>query len=150
MEEEGLSPHSPLPPVLTRRLRAVVYDPAANAQVNGSWQPIPLLARNDSIVSLYNILPNSVSYLDKSYDPLFAATGVNPGTLSSAQPIYYGDFEATTLVCLDQLQWCNPLNGKCTAETYPVAALDQAVADVGLNDFQTALLLAVGHSGQLQ
>ena len=99
------------------------------------------MARNDSIVSLYNILPNSVSYLDKSYDPLFAATGVNTGTLlNDAQPIFYGDWEITTLVCLDQVQWCNPLNGKCTAETYPVAAMEQAAFDIDLNAFQGALL----------
>ena len=95
---------------------------------------------------MYNILPNSVTYFDKVFDPLFPATGDYVGSMDdeSNTTLYLGDKFVTTLVCLDQLQWCNPQNGLCTAETYPsvLTKLDewvQIIRNIGLNEYQVAL-----------
>jgi len=128
--------------ILTERITSgVAFNPGSST--NGSWQPIPLLSRNDSIVAAYNVLTNNLNYLDPVFDPLFLASGVNNDT-SSNRTIYFGDYFATTLVCLDQFQYCNPLNGRCTAETYDLEASKQGFRGLGLNDYQKALVWRVG------
>ena len=95
---------------------------------------------------MYNILPNSVAYFGKSYDPLFPATGSYTSVMSSDEKmtIYFGDKMVTTLVCHDQIQYCNPQNNKCTPETYPVAAAREALETLGLNAYQIALVWRIG------
>jgi len=127
--------------MLTERLTSgAAFNPGTLK--NNIWQPIPLLARNDSIVSAYSVLPNNLNYLDPVFDPIFLASGVNNYT-SSNTTIYFGDSFVTNLVCLDQFQYCNPLNSQCTVETYDTEAFRQGFWDLGLNDYQKALLWRV-------
>jgi hypothetical protein len=107
---------------------------------DGAWQPIPLLARNDSVVAVYLLLANDVNYLGPVLDPLFTATGVFNDSSDPNNVIYFGDYFITTLVCLDQFQFCNPQNGRCTAVTDHTKAWDQGRRDLGFNDHQMAVL----------
>lgn len=81
---------------------AAVFDPGKNGSAPvGAWHPIPLLARNDSVVALYLLLANDVNYLGPVFDPLFMATGVYNESSDPDNIIYFGDYFITTLVCLD-------------------------------------------------
>ena len=89
---------------------------------------------------MYLLLANDVNYLGPIYDPLFTATGVFNDSSDPNNIIYFGDYFITTLVCLDQFQFCNPQNGQCTAEADHMKAWDQGRLDLGLNDYQMAVL----------
>jgi hypothetical protein len=104
--------------------------------VPGGWRPIPLLARNDSVVHLFNILANSMNYADLVDDPIFQVSGVINHTFTDTnRTIYFADYFATTLVCLDQFQFCNPQNGLCTPESTPLGAMGHLL-EVEANIYQ--------------
>jgi hypothetical protein len=113
-------------------------------RVKGSWEPIALFSRNDSIVSLFNILSNSVNYPGPVDDPIFLASIENHSKKDPNEIVYFGDYFATTLVCLEQFQFCNPQSGSCTAETHPKEAMALATRDIGLNKYQKDVMLRIG------
>ncbi|KAF3907983.1 hypothetical protein ABW20_dc0100483 [Dactylellina cionopaga] len=78
-------------------------------------------------------------------DPVFPATGRNNRT-AQGKTVYTTDYFVTTLVCLDQVQYCNPNNGICTSLTNPVHAAEEGKSDLDLNEQQLGLLRRVGTS----
>lgn len=92
---------------------------------------------------MYLFLPNDVNYLGPVFDPIFIATGANNDSSDPDNIVYFGDYFMTMLVCLDQFQFCNPLNGRCTANTHHIQAWEQGLRDLGLNDQQMAVLWRV-------
>jgi hypothetical protein len=125
----------------------VLYNPFPDPP--GSWRPIPLLARNDSTVTLFNILPNNVNYAVPVHDPIFFVSGAVNYTVPDPplpnRTIYMSDYFISTLVCHDQFQICKPQSGVCTPETYPVAAMRGATFDLGLNTYQLDIMFRIAN-----
>jgi hypothetical protein len=81
---------------------------------------------------MYTVLPNNINYFGPVLDPLFIASGVYTDTSNPSRTIYFGDNFITMLVCLDQVQYCNPLNSRCTAETHPMEAWNEGEKNLEL------------------
>lgn len=109
--------------------------------------PIPALNRTDGDISIFFLAPNSLVYNTPVTDPFFAATipvdqqidGVNYTS-------YIPDRVVSVMACVNQHQFCNPSNGKCTPLTgvFPLSATQGQRFEIDLNSAQytTATLIA--------
>jgi hypothetical protein len=77
-------------------------------------------------------------YLGPVFDPLFSATGANNFTLGDTT-VYAADNFFNVLSCIEQSQYCNPNNGRCTGLASPLAA-ESLADDLDLNDDQRLLV----------
>ncbi|KAH7126080.1 hypothetical protein EDB81DRAFT_910906, partial [Dactylonectria macrodidyma] len=126
------------------RSRFAVIDPGATQTSLGTWRPIPLFEHDDALLTLHAILPN-VGYLGPVNDPIFQAMGKSTQA-RLGKVVYYSDYFITSLVCLDQVQFCNQNNGKCTDLTHHVQAVGQSETGLGLNEQQLGVLKRIGLS----
>ena len=109
--------------------------------------PISALNRTDGDISIFFLAPNALVYGSPVTDPFFAATipvdvqieGVNDTS-------YLPDRVVSVMACLDQHQFCNPSNSKCTplTGTSALSPTQGQYNNLDLNSAQhtTALLLA--------
>lgn len=114
----------------------------SNSTTN-SWKPIAPLDREDADISLFLLSSNSIYYLNPVSDPFFSANQkvVVPINYTSQGNVnmtwYQPDDYVNALACIDQHQFCNPNNDRCT----PLTASDAtriATASLGLNARQRA------------
>ncbi|KAG9242953.1 hypothetical protein BJ878DRAFT_512967 [Calycina marina] len=73
------------------------------------WRPRKELSRSDGDTTLVFIGTNSILYDEPVEDPVFQATN----RLESGE--YASDFVFRIIGCVDQHQYCNPVNKSCTA-----------------------------------
>ena len=117
-----------------------------------SW-PNGLYPHNDSDISICFVAPNSVTYEQPVYDPLFFADGSRAGHVDGEDVIFGTDY-FRSIACLERTQFCNPVNGRCTKTASPAAAHVEA-ATLDLNEHQwtvvnrTSVLLGLKSIGQL-
>lgn len=83
------------------------------------WIPVPALNRTDGDVTLALLTPNSIVYEEPVTDPFYSASNSTPyaeddGTNAS---LYSPDYDVSAIACVDQHQFCNPVNHKCTQLT---------------------------------
>ncbi|KAL8819482.1 MAG: hypothetical protein Q9223_002094 [Gallowayella weberi] len=88
------------------------------ASPNG-WVPIPALNRSDGDVTLVLLAANSIVYENPVTDPFFAATTEYSSVLNDGleRTFYTPDSLVSGIACVDQHQFCNPANRKCTPLT---------------------------------
>ncbi|KAL8687209.1 MAG: hypothetical protein Q9218_006557 [Villophora microphyllina] len=84
-----------------------------------SWVPVPALNRTDGDITLALLTANSIVYEEPVADPFYSASNSTPmaeddGTNAS---YYSPDYDVTAIACMDQHQFCNPVNHKCTQLT---------------------------------
>jgi len=112
--------------------------------------PEKLSSNGDSDVTACFVSQNSVRYAEPVLDPLFLANGSR-----YSAPFYYGSNYFNVIACEQQVQFCNPANGRCTDLSHALRAYEQAVAELGLNPFQatavkrSALLLGLTDVGAM-
>lgn len=104
--------------------------------------PAPVFETDDAIVSLSMIQANDIRFASPVLDPVFQAT--TPFSLIGP-PLYVADQLAGFIGCRDQAQYCNPVNGRCTAITDLYHAHYQAKAELGINDEQDLLMERLRH-----
>lgn len=81
----------------------------------GSFVPIPQLDSTVADVTLLFIAPNSVTYGQACYDPIFPATTfVNTTSLGTRVQYYDTDRYISLLGCTEQYRICNPVTNVCT------------------------------------
>lgn len=87
---------------------------ASNGQL--LWKPVPALLQTNSDVSLFFLAANAVGYGAPVSDPFFSANipYTLPGSGSINTTVYSSDDYVNVLGCVDQHQYCNPNNNKCT------------------------------------
>jgi hypothetical protein len=108
-------------------LRTIIYSPGNS----GTWNPIPVLQRDDADVSIFIVSANSVYYPDEVYDPLFAAhVNISDGFYRANQ--YYN-----VLGCADQYQVCPTAmdDASCTS-TNSQGHVYSLLHHIGLNEAQ--------------
>lgn len=116
-------------------------------QAENGWFPISSLNRTDADVSLFLLAANGVHYEAPTNDPFYNATVPFELTGDGSSITYYHSDPTThrwvnALACIDQYQYCNPMNKQCT--TLSSSALAHKFLDeneIGLNDAQTITLL---------
>ncbi|KAF2438967.1 hypothetical protein P171DRAFT_436343 [Karstenula rhodostoma CBS 690.94] len=126
-----------------RRMAAIGtgYSLAASDYSYGSqnvWQPDKVLRRDDADMSLMFLMANDIRYYGMVEDPIFQATGELYSILDAGQNItlYTSDYYVNPLACIDQHQFCNPSNGKCTKLDAYGPAVVAAQQDLEYNPMQ--------------
>ena len=97
-------------------IRTIYASPGAP---NG-WIPIPELNRTDADVAIFVLAQNSIYYDSPVSDAFFSANIVllSPEVGTGVNLTYYKtDKYISALGCVDQHQFCNPINKKCTPLT---------------------------------
>ncbi|KAL1605012.1 hypothetical protein SLS60_004555 [Paraconiothyrium brasiliense] len=117
------------------------YALSANDYSFGSqnlWQPDKVLRRDDADVSLMFLMANDIRYYGQVEDPIFQATGELFTILDAGQnvTIYTSDYFVNPLACIDQHQFCNPSNEKCTKLDAYSPAVIAAQKDLEYNPMQ--------------
>lgn len=105
---------------------------------NNLWQPDQVLRREDGDISLMFLMANDIRYYGKVEDPIFRATGDLFSVMDAGTNVtlYTSDFFVNPLACIDQHQFCNPSNAKCTKlGSYPTA-VTSAQKDLEYNPMQ--------------
>ncbi|KAL8686954.1 MAG: hypothetical protein Q9218_006742 [Villophora microphyllina] len=107
------------------------------------WVPSPTLNRTDGDISLFFLASNSVLYEDPVADPFYAATHpIQPLLRDGKNRTYYSpDANVSAMACVDQHQFCNPNNNKCTQLTGALALNydnGRPLTQLGLNGVQNA------------
>lgn len=90
-------------------IRSVMYSAVVDAFVN-VWTPIEPLFVPDARTTLVLISPHNVVYEEMVVDPVFQAT--TPTEISGQ---WESDYAFRIMACVDQRQFCNPVNGTCTS-----------------------------------
>jgi hypothetical protein len=118
-----------------------VYSMAVDNLIAPQWVPIKQLSRTDADVTLMMLNQNSVAYLKPSNDLWMPAHRTYP----ESPDLYFGDFDANLLGCVDQYQICNPQVSNrstgCTALTSGYFVLQELLRrnkEIGLNVDQIA------------
>lgn len=85
--------------------------------------PIPALNRSDGDITLILLAANSIVYEKPVTDPFFAASTLKPVILDDGTNLtYYAPYSLVSgIACMDQHQFCNPTNRKCTDLTSSTA-----------------------------
>jgi hypothetical protein len=78
---------------------------------------------------------NSVRYAEPVFDPLFLANGSR-----YSAPFHYGSNYFNVIACEQQVQFCNPVNGRCSSLSHAARAYEQALAELQLNAYQTTAI----------
>ena len=84
------------------------------------------------------ISANDILYYGEVNDPIFTATSAIKSVMDNGKNVtlYTSDFFVNPLGCVDQHQFCNPSNQKCTKlDSYDSAVLS-AQADLDYNPMQ--------------
>ena len=82
---------------------------------DNAWLPIDALSEQNVDLSIMFISSNSVQYIDKVVDPVFAASSLPPPDALGVQSPYYSpDRWVTPVACAEVYQFCNPVNGVCS------------------------------------
>jgi hypothetical protein len=117
--------------------RSVEYVSGANYTEN-TWQPDKAVLRNDGDVSLMFISANNILYYGEVKDPIFYATMDIKSVLDNGKNVtlYSSNWFVNPLGCVDQHQFCNPSNQKCTKLDSYMTAVYSAQQDLELNPFQ--------------
>ncbi|KAI9868264.1 MAG: hypothetical protein M1830_005684 [Pleopsidium flavum] len=94
-------------------LDSSLYD---SGGLENTWTPVHTLSRDDADVSIMFLAANRLLYSNAVYDPIFAATTEKTSFIDNGRNITYfsSDFFVSPLACIDQHQFCNPNNQKCT------------------------------------
>lgn len=97
----------------------------------GPWRPVPALLQTNSDVSLFFLAANSLTYGAPVSDPFFSAniprSFSNPETNVNTT-LYEPDDWVNVLGCIDQYQYCNVNNNKCTALMGSESAVESILA----------------------
>lgn len=83
-------------------------------------------------------MANNIRYYGMVKDPIFQATVDLFSILDAGQNVtlYTSDYYVNPLACIDQHQFCNPSNNKCTKlSSYPYA-IDAAQKELEYNPMQ--------------
>ncbi|KAJ4355598.1 uncharacterized protein N0V89_003618 [Didymosphaeria variabile] len=102
------------------------------------WQPDKVLRRDDADISLMFLMANDIRYYGLVEDPIFQATGELFSIIDAGQNVtlYTSDYFVNPLACIDQHQFCNPSNGKCTKLDAYTPAVLAAQKDLEYNPMQ--------------
>lgn len=84
------------------------------------------------------LMANDIRYYGMVEDPIFQASGELYSILDAGQNItlYTSDYYVNPLACIDQHQFCNPSNSKCTKLDAYTAAVVAAQQDLDYNPMQ--------------
>ncbi|KAK7192149.1 hypothetical protein PSPO01_01721 [Paraphaeosphaeria sporulosa] len=126
-----------------RRMAAIGtgYGLSAIDYSNGSqnlWQPDKVLRRDDGDLSLMFLMANDILYYGMVEDPIFQASIEIKTILDAGQNVtlYSSDYFVNPLACMDQHQFCNPSNDKCTKLDAYAQAIVAAQKDLAYNPMQ--------------
>ncbi|KAF1969458.1 hypothetical protein BU23DRAFT_601556 [Bimuria novae-zelandiae CBS 107.79] len=117
------------------------YSLAATEYSFGSqnlWQPASVLRRDDGDLSLIFLMANDIRYYGKVEDPIFSANIDLFSVPDAGQNVtlYSSDYFVNPFACVDQHQFCNPTNGKCTKLDAYTAAVTAAQNDLEYSPMQ--------------
>jgi len=98
--------------------------------------PEKLTSNGDADITACIISQNSVRYAEPVFDPLFLANGSR-----YAAPFYYGNNYFNVIACEQQVQFCNPVNGKCSRLSHAARAYEESIAELDLNLVQATAVL---------
>lgn len=103
-----------------------------------TWQPDKAVLRDDGDVSLMFLSANDILYYGEVKDPIFAATSPIRSVMDNGKNVtlYTSDYFVNPLGCVDQHQFCNPANQKCTKLDSYDSAVRSAQADLEYNSMQ--------------
>jgi len=84
------------------------------------------------------VAANNILYYGEVKDPIFAATTPVRSVMDNGKNVtlYTSDYFVNPLGCIDQHQFCNPANQKCTKLDSYDSAVRSAQADLELNPMQ--------------
>lgn len=121
--------------ILTR-ISSVDY--SSGDGVNNLWQPRDVLLRNDGDISLMFLSANNIKYYDQVKDPIFNATDIIKTFIDNGKNVslYTSFYWVTAMGCVDQHQFCNPVNNKCTKLDSHSSAVREAQKSIQLNSMQ--------------
>ncbi|KAE9381001.1 hypothetical protein N431DRAFT_396305 [Stipitochalara longipes BDJ] len=118
---------------------SVGYFPAPNGDLSKNvWAPNSTFSTiADGDVSLFFLSSNSILYVNKTYDPIYAATDPH---LLDGRTYYAGNYDVTILACVDRHQICDPNRNNATGCTAPQGYLQLGASlyNIGLNKNQIA------------
>ncbi|KAJ4290356.1 hypothetical protein N0V90_010572 [Kalmusia sp. IMI 367209] len=117
------------------------YELAASEYSFGSqnlWLPDKAVRRDDGDLALIFLMANDIRYYGKVEDPIFLATGDLFSIIDAGQNVtlYTSNFFVNPLACIDQHQFCNPSNNKCTKLDAYTPAVISAQKDLEYNPMQ--------------
>lgn len=113
---------------------------------SSSWKPVPALLQTNSDVSLFFLAANSLTYGAPVSDPLFSANiprafSVPKYNVTNAT-LWEPDDYVNVLGCIDQHQYCNLKNSKCTTLMGSGTALESILA-LNMSDKQLAIAVRI-------
>jgi hypothetical protein len=84
------------------------------------------------------LMANDIRYYGQVADPIFQASGKLFTILDAGKNVtlYTSDYYVNPLACIDQHQFCNPSNGKCTKLDAYGPAVVAAQKDLEYNPMQ--------------
>lgn len=102
------------------------------------WRPDQSVLRNDGDVSLMFLSANNILYEDVVEDPIFQASTDIKSVIDAGKNVtlYSSDYFVNPLGCVDQHQFCNPVNDRCTKLDSYSTAVRAAQADLQFNVMQ--------------
>ncbi|KAF2679340.1 hypothetical protein K458DRAFT_490655 [Lentithecium fluviatile CBS 122367] len=117
-------------------LQAVDY--TSGNHTENTWHPDRAVLRDDGDVSLMFISANNILYYGKVEDPIFAATSEIKTVPDNGKNVtlYTSDYFVNPPGCVDQHQFCNPANQRCTKLDSYDSAVRSAQTDLELNPMQ--------------
>lgn len=114
------------------------------------WKPVPALLQTNSDVSLFFLAANALAYGAPVSDPFFSAnipyTLPGPGNINTT--VYFSDDYVNVLGCVDQHQYCNPNNNKCTPLMGSESIIDEILAlNISIKQLTIAALITSKQPG---
>jgi hypothetical protein len=120
---------------------------AEAGSVNNIWDPVSTFNRTDADVSVFFLAQNDITYGSPVFDPWFLANGTYNTTLDDGTIYYSPNFNIQILMCIDQLQFCNPTTEHCTLLGGRIASLPES-DKLDFNDEQSITFLRLWESTQ--
>lgn len=78
-----------------------------------AWTPVAPFNQTEGDLSLFGLLPNSITFSEPVQDPMFRTSTTSDNDILGLAP-YVPERDMYLLACSEKLQICNPRNGKCT------------------------------------
>lgn len=110
-----------------------------------SWKPVPALLQRNSDLSLFFLAANTLAYGAPVSDPFFSANIPRTvlGPTNTNMTVYDSDDFVNVLGCIDQHQYCNPNNNKCTTLMGSESTINEILAlNMSVKQFSIAALIA--------
>ncbi|KAI8626227.1 hypothetical protein F5Y19DRAFT_488512 [Xylariaceae sp. FL1651] len=78
----------------------------------GGWLPDPEFNNTQGDGTIFFLSSNDLQFTEPCDDPIFSAHV--QGSRRNGNTVFLEDHTAGVLGCLEQFQWCSPVNGKCS------------------------------------